>query len=305
MSLLCIQNSDDEEVSDIENEESIEKAARNQFKDEDEEAAYQEAGMLTAEERDEIVRLQNEGFKNWKHDHLKAYVKACERYGRDDIESIVRSKIDSLSEKSEQEIRAYHYAFWRHYNEDSVNFLKNSDGPKWIKMIEKGEAKLAKQKATQDLIDGKLKSTKGDPLENLQIPYPKAGTQKTFNEEEDRFILATLSRIGFGEWEQLRNEILNSYLFKFNWYFKSRTPNELKTRTEYLVSLLQKDGTKGQSTMKSNSNKTKLSQNQQNEIIVFNSDSAQSASKKSGAKRKAPASANDTASANSKKRTKA
>lgn len=43
-------------------------------------------------------------------------------------------------------------------------------------------------------------------------------------EEEDRFILCMVHKLGYGCWEELKAEIRNSWRFRFDWFFKSRTP---------------------------------------------------------------------------------
>lgn len=43
-------------------------------------------------------------------------------------------------------------------------------------------------------------------------------------EEEDRFILCSVHRLGYGAWDELKAEIRKSWRFRFDWFFKSRTP---------------------------------------------------------------------------------
>ena len=43
-------------------------------------------------------------------------------------------------------------------------------------------------------------------------------------EEEDRFLLCMTHQLGYGQWDELKAEIRKSWRFRFDWFFKSRTP---------------------------------------------------------------------------------
>jgi SWI/SNF-related matrix-associated actin-dependent regulator of chromatin subfamily A member 5 len=63
----------------------------------------------------------------------------------------------------------------------------------------------------------------------LQIVYGQ-NKGKTYTEEEDRFILCMVHKLGYGMWDDLKAEIRKSWRFRFDWFFKSRTPQELARR---------------------------------------------------------------------------
>lgn len=46
-------------------------------------------------------------------------------------------------------------------------------------------------------------------------------------EEEDRFILCMVHKLGYGAWDELKAEIRRSWRFRFDWFFKSRMPQVL------------------------------------------------------------------------------
>lgn len=62
-----------------------------------------------------------------------------------------------------------------------------------------------------------------------QIQYG-ANKGKAYTEEEDRFILCMVHKLGYGNWDDLKAEIRKSWRFRFDWFFKSRTPQELARR---------------------------------------------------------------------------
>eukprot|EP00768_Dysnectes_brevis_P001896 gnl/Dysnectes_brevis/1550_a1758_1417.p1 GENE.gnl/Dysnectes_brevis/1550_a1758_1417~~gnl/Dysnectes_brevis/1550_a1758_1417.p1 ORF type:complete len:748 (-),score=272.48 gnl/Dysnectes_brevis/1550_a1758_1417:765-2978(-) len=64
--------------------------------------------------------------------------------------------------------------------------------------------------------------------------------KNSFNEVEDRFLLAQTVKEGYGEWAQVLAAARLSPLFTFDWWFKSRTPGEINRRVEALVRGLQK-----------------------------------------------------------------
>jgi len=60
-------------------------------------------------------------------------------------------------------------------------------------------------------------------LQELKLSYG-ANKGKAYTEEEDRFILCMMHKLGYGAWDELKAEIRKSWRFRFDWFFKSRTP---------------------------------------------------------------------------------
>jgi SWI/SNF-related matrix-associated actin-dependent regulator of chromatin subfamily A member 5 len=42
-----------------------------------------------------------------------------------------------------------------------------------------------------------------------------------FTEDEDKFLLVSLHRLGYGNWEDLKSAIRTSWMFRFDWYAKT------------------------------------------------------------------------------------
>jgi len=59
--------------------------------------------------------------------------------------------------------------------------------------------------------------------QELKLSYG-ANKGKAYTEEEDRFILCMMHKLGYGAWDELKAEIRKSWRFRFDWFFKSRTP---------------------------------------------------------------------------------
>ncbi len=68
---------------------------------------------------------------------------------------------------------------------------------------------------------------------------PRAG----FTDDEDRFLIVQLNKFGYATapWEELRQAIREHSLFRFDWFMKSRSVDELKRRSNSLISCIQKE----------------------------------------------------------------
>ena len=207
------------------------------------EAAAKEAGVelsalaedadeppeVTEAEAAERAELLTHGFGAWQKRDFLAFTKAMEKHGRDDYDNIVR---DMEGMKTEAEVREYAAVFWARLSE-------LADGERVMRNIEKGEQKIQRQKDIIRAISKKLELYK-NPARELKISY---GTNKgkAYTEEEDRFLLCAIPKVGYGAWEELKAEIRKHWLFRFDWFFKSRTPAELGRRVETLVRLVEKE----------------------------------------------------------------
>ena len=59
--------------------------------------------------------------------------------------------------------------------------------------------------------------------QELKLAYG-ANKGKAYTEEEDRFLLCMVHQLGYGAWDELKAQIRQSWRFRFDWFFKSRTP---------------------------------------------------------------------------------
>jgi len=122
--------------------------------------------------------------------------------------------------------------FWKHIKE-----LK--DWEKIVEMVEKGETKLKRKDDMSTALKQKI-SMYSNPERQLKLPSQKRSGQ-LFTEEEDRFLVCATNKVGYGNWEELKREIKESDQFKFDWFFKSRTPPELSRRVDVLLRSVQKE----------------------------------------------------------------
>lgn len=189
------------------------------------------AETLTDEQLAEKETLLQEGFTNWNKRDFNQFIKACEKWGREDIDNIA----GDVEGKTPQEVKAYMDVFWERCNE-----LQDVD--KINSQIERGEAKIERRQNTRRALEAKMARYRA-PFHQLKIQY---GTNKGkhYNEEEDRFLVCMLYQLGIDKeyvYDELRTEVRASPLFRFDWFLKSRTAAELQRRCNTLITLIERE----------------------------------------------------------------
>uniref|UniRef100_A0A5B6YW13 Putative chromatin-remodeling complex ATPase chain isoform X1 n=1 Tax=Davidia involucrata TaxID=16924 RepID=A0A5B6YW13_DAVIN len=202
---------------------------KNQLKDTIDVDEPEELGdPLTAEEQEEKERLLEEGFSMWSRRDFNTFIRACEKYGRNDIKSIA-SEMDG---KTEEEVERYAKVFKERYKE-------LNDYDRIIKNIERGEARISRKDEIMKAIGKKLDRYKNPWLE-LKIQYGQ-NKGKLYNEECDRFMICMVHKLGYGNWDELKAAFRTSPLFRFDWFVKSRTTQELARRCDTLIRLVERE----------------------------------------------------------------
>lgn len=190
------------------------------------------AEPLTEEEEKEKSEMSTQGFGNWQRREFLQFISLCGKHGRKNLLEVA----GEMDTKTEQEVREYAAAFWKHYRDiDSYD--------RYISQIEAGEMRTRRQSQQQRLLREKVEAYRA-PLQQLRINYGTGTTKKTYSDEEDRFLMVYIDRLGLDSenlYERLREEIRESPLFRFDWFIKSRTPIELQRRSTTLLSTLTKE----------------------------------------------------------------
>uniref|UniRef100_A0A6I8RMZ2 SWI/SNF-related, matrix-associated, actin-dependent regulator of chromatin, subfamily a, member 1 n=1 Tax=Xenopus tropicalis TaxID=8364 RepID=A0A6I8RMZ2_XENTR len=179
----------------------------------EEQRKIDEAEPLCSEESEEKEKLLTQGFTNWNKRDFNQFIKANEKYGRDDIDNIARE----VEGKTPEEVMDYSGVFWERCNE-------LQDIEKIMAQIERGEARIQRRISIKKALDAKIARYKA-PFHQLRIQY---GTNKgkNYTEEEDRFLICMLHKMGFDKenvYEELRQCVRNAPQFRFDWFIKSRT----------------------------------------------------------------------------------
>ena len=173
--------------------------------------------------------LEESAFKEWAKRDFTAFIRGCERFGRTDLVNITKELDGS---KTEEQVREYAAVFWERYRE-------LDEWEKHIKTIERGESRIQRNQDIMSALARKVSKYK-NPVNELKIHYgPNKG--KAFTEEEDRYLVCAVHELGYGRWEELKSEIRRTWRFRFDWFLKSRSPNELQRRTDTLIRLIEKE----------------------------------------------------------------
>lgn len=191
------------------------------------------AEPLTEAEKERKEAMSHDGFGNWNRRDFQQFINGCAKFGRTNWDGIA-TEVDS---KTPEEIEEYAAVFWKRYTEIA-------DYDKHIKSIEAGEEKLRKTSLQRKMLRKKMEMYRV-PLQQLKINYTVSTTnKKVYTEEEDRFLLVMLDRYGVdgeGLYEKIRDEIRESPLFRFDWFFLSRTPVEIGRRCTTLLNTIMRE----------------------------------------------------------------
>jgi SWI/SNF-related matrix-associated actin-dependent regulator of chromatin subfamily A member 5 len=196
----------------------------------DQELAQKEidnAEPLTEEEKAEKERLIEKGFPEWNKRDFQQFLNGSAKYGRTNYDGIA----EEVDGKTAEEIADYAKVFWKKY--------KTLDNwQKHLSVIEDGELRVRQSEQKKELLKKKIGMYRM-PLQQMVIKYTVSTTnKKVYTEEEDRFLLVMLNKYGVeGDliYEQIRDEIRESPLFRFDWFFLSRTPQEIGRRCNTLI----------------------------------------------------------------------
>lgn len=197
----------------------------------EEQRKIDEAEQLSDEEIAEKESLLTQGFTAWTKRDFNQFIKANEKFGRDDIESIAKE----VEGKTPEEVMEYSSVFWERCHE-------LQDIERIMAQIERGEAKIQRRVSIKKALDGKMARYRA-PFHQLRISYGN-NKGKNYIEEEDRFLVCMLHKLGFDKenvYEELRAAIRTAPQFRFDWFLKSRTSLELQRRCNTLITLIERE----------------------------------------------------------------
>ncbi|KAG6331414.1 hypothetical protein ID866_7673 [Astraeus odoratus] len=201
-----------------------------------ERAAAQEfidtAEPLTEEEQALKERYLEEGFHEWSRRDFQQFVRALETYGWTDDYELLASEIQ---DKDARQVKVYYQYFKKHWKE-------LSEHPRIAARIAEGEAKRNKRSNLEALLSKKIASVQ-HPMQELELNYPTT-KGKVYSEEEDRYLLCRLHYYGMSTedvYERIRRDISEFPVFRFDWFFKSRSTQELQRRCNTLLGMIEKE----------------------------------------------------------------
>ncbi|KAH3744142.1 chromatin-remodeling complex ATPase chain Iswi [Pelomyxa schiedti] len=184
---------------------------------------------LTEAEIAEKEKLLTKGYTQWSYRDFFLFIHASKNHGRKNLKDIAAA----IPGKSLEEVKEYSEVFWSRIDE-----LKDSESIK--RKIEKGEEKREQIVEKQKLLDSL------PPFNTLVFRGPTPSifslsrNNKHFSYTSDIFLLTTLRDLGYGKWDHLKECVLRSDLFRFDWFLQSRTAVDLHRRCDVLVKGCQK-----------------------------------------------------------------
>ncbi|KAI4169959.1 MAG: hypothetical protein LQ343_005341 [Gyalolechia ehrenbergii] len=213
---------------------------------------------LNEAERAEKETLSEQGFATWNRRDFQQFINGSAKHGRHNYSGIA----EEVDGKNEKEIKEYAGKFWQKYK--SI-----ADYPKYIATIEAGEDKARKLNHQRKMLRKKMEMYRV-PLQQLKLNYSVSTTnKKVYTEEEDRFLLVMLDRLGVdgeGIHERIRDEIRESPLFRFDWFFLSRTPVEISRRCTTLLTTVAREFESADGKMTNGSGKGRARDEEEEEI---------------------------------------
>lgn len=112
----------------------------------DEQRKIDEAEPLTEEEIAEKDSLLTQGFTNWSKRDFNQFIKANEKYGREDIDNIAKE----VEGKFPEEVVEYSQVFWERCHE-------LQDIERIMTQIERGESKIQRRASIKKALDVKVR----------------------------------------------------------------------------------------------------------------------------------------------------
>ncbi|KAF2861302.1 chromatin remodelling complex ATPase chain ISW1 [Piedraia hortae CBS 480.64] len=200
---------------------------------EEEQRIIDEAEPLTPKEVAEKEKLAQAGFGDWNKRDFQQFISGTAKHGRNAYTEIAKE----VGSKDAKEVKEYATVFWKRYKE-----INNWE--RHIEVIEEGDARRARTQSQKETLRKKIRSYRC-PIQQLKITHAVAQTnKKVYTDEEDRFLLIMMDRYGLDSehlYDRIRDEIHASPLFRFDWFFLSRTPMELSRRGTTLIQAVMRD----------------------------------------------------------------
>lgn len=192
----------------------------------EEQSIIDEAEEFTEEDMELKNRLLDSGFGDWNRREFMQFIHACAKSGRDDLAAIAKD----VKGKTVQDIEKYSKVFW-------VRYKEVEGWERYVKEIETGERKLERAKHQSQLLKMKIMDVE-NPIEQLVIQYPPNNSKRMYSLAEDRYLLVKANEHGLlnkNLYDLIKADIMADPLFRYCFYFKSRTPNELSRRLATLL----------------------------------------------------------------------
>ncbi|KAJ3825138.1 SNF2 family N-terminal domain-containing protein [Lentinula raphanica] len=242
-------------VREATNEDTADTVAELEAERQREQEFIDTAEPLTEEEIAQKEAYLEQGFGNWSRRDFQQFVKGLEAYGWDQPAEVYAADIQ---EKTAEEVEKYYKIFKKKWK-------TLSEYPRIEVRIAEGAAKRTKRSNLESLLDQKINSVRY-PMQELELNYPTT-KGKVYSEEEDRYLLCRLYHYGLSSsgssaangagasgggaglggigdseiYEKIKRDISEFPVFRFDWFFKSRSAAELGRRCNTLLAMIERE----------------------------------------------------------------
>eukprot|EP00978_Attheya_sp_CCMP212_P007132 scaffold16597_cov49-Attheya_sp.AAC.1 len=176
----------------------------------------------------EKLDLLAEGFGNWTRSQYFHFVKAAAKFGRDDLVSIAADMELPLDA-----VTSYSQAFWKY----APTELKKDEWDRVISNVEKGEQKISKKRMLSSLLT-KFVSTFDDPRN--EMTFANKGTAH-FCLEQDRALLCAVDKFGYGNWDNVREELRTGTTLLFQHTVQGLNCDAIAKRCDYRMRQMERE----------------------------------------------------------------
>ncbi|KAG8904542.1 hypothetical protein FRB99_001582 [Tulasnella sp. 403] len=195
------------------------------------------AEPLTEEEVKQKEEWETHPFFSWSKRDFQQFIRGIEKHGRNEYAKIAEDIDDKT--KTTEEVKAYSDLFWQRHTE-----LKEAE--RLAQRVAEAEAKAAKLREMSEMLKAKVAQYQY-PMQELQLSYSQT-KGKVYSEEEDRYLLCRLAYYGLEAedvYEKIKKDISEFPVFRFDWFLKSRTPQEIARRCTTLLTMIAKENNVG------------------------------------------------------------
>lgn len=218
-----IKNIDEAELQQVKEQEEIDNAAE-----------------LTDEEEALKQEMLQQGFANWRKTDVRQFVRMLEKFGQENMKYVIKN----VPQKTPEEVTEYAKIFFKRMSE-------LSDCERFQKMIEKGNARLQKQRMQQAALDKKI-GRYFDPT--IQLKLFNVVKNKYFSKTLDKRIVIHVQKIGVDcptLVYELFYRLKNDYIMRNDWTLCLIDEATLVKRVDHLIKAVEKDVAKGDTDQKS------------------------------------------------------
>jgi len=181
---------------------------------------------LTAEEEQEKAQLKSQGFVNWTKNDYYSFIRAIEKYGRDNTPEIAEHVGKSL-----EDVETYSRVFWERMHE-----LPEYD--KILKSFEKADKTRATKLANDQILHEKCQGISHYLDINFEPLFYNKIRSKQFGPTHDKFIVFHAFQVGSQNTLKIRTAIAKDPNFRFDYHFKGQKDSSINKRIQSLLKMI-------------------------------------------------------------------